>query len=81
MLLDSFYENRAVGTRTYGVSRLSNRLSFYAYESRKLRSWQARALPLARPLAGTSKAGVYGACWYVETTQAEYVFSVPTRLK
>ena len=46
MLLDSFYENRAPIARMRGVSRLNTRLAFYAYESRKLRYCQTRALVL-----------------------------------
>jgi heme/copper-type cytochrome/quinol oxidase subunit 1 len=46
MLLDSFYEGRAPGARMRGVSRLSNRLGFYAYEIRKLQAFQTHSLPL-----------------------------------
>jgi len=36
MLIDSFYCGLAPKKRTLGVSRLGNRLSFYAYERKKL---------------------------------------------
>jgi heme/copper-type cytochrome/quinol oxidase subunit 1 len=48
MLLDSFYENRAVVSRSRGVSRLNTRLSFYTYEIRKLRQFRSRSLVLQR---------------------------------
>ena len=48
MLLDSFYENRAPSQRMRGVSRLNTRLSFYAYECRKLQHFRSRALSLTR---------------------------------
>lgn len=54
MLLDSFYENRAPVARMRGVSRLNTRLAFYAYESRKLRYCQTRALVL---MGGRGKGG------------------------
>lgn len=62
MLLDSFFENRAPLARMRGVSRLNNRLSFYAYESRKLRHYQARALVLQRPRTPSSPAALYEFC-------------------
>ena len=48
MLADSFYESRAPSTRTLGVSRLSTRLGFYAYETRKLRVFATRSMTLPR---------------------------------
>jgi hypothetical protein len=48
MLLDSFYENRAPSQRMRGVSRLNTRLSFYAYESRKLSYYRIRSLATLR---------------------------------
>lgn len=76
MILDSFYENRAPVQRMRGVSRLNNRLSFYAYEGRKLRYFQSRALPLRRENIGTTSASsVYAQCWRLETVVVEYVFT------
>ncbi len=54
MLLDSFYENRAPIARMRGVSRLNTRLAFYAYESRKLRYCQTRALVLDTSASSTT---------------------------
>ena len=48
MLLDSLYENRAPVSKTKGVSRLNTRLSFYAYEIRKLRYSRSRSLTLLK---------------------------------
>jgi heme/copper-type cytochrome/quinol oxidase subunit 1 len=59
MLVDSFYENRAPVARMRGVSRLNTRLAFYAYETRKLRFTQSRALVLAKPTL-TGQAKLYG---------------------
>lgn len=44
MLLDSFFENRTPDARFRGVSRLNVRLSFYAYETRKLANLRQAAL-------------------------------------
>lgn len=76
MLLDSFYENRAAGQRMRGVSRVNTRLSFYVYEVRKLRHFQAKALVLqASPSADqTSPQSLFLHCWGAETAAAEYVF-------
>ena len=74
MLLDSFYENRAPSARMRGVSRLNNRLSFYAYESRKLRYFRGRSLPLSRAGVARGVGAVYAQCWYAETVSVEYVF-------
>lgn len=56
MLIDSFYESRASAQRMRGVSRINTRLSFYAYESRKLRYFQTKALMLHRPTPVSSRA-------------------------
>lgn len=61
MLLDSFYENRAPTQRMRGVSRINTRLSFYAYECRKLRYYQTKALVLHRP-ATLSNRSLHGVC-------------------
>lgn len=60
MLLDSFYENRAPVARMRGVSRLNTRLAFYAYESRKLRYCQTRALVLNT--TSTNRTDLYRFC-------------------
>jgi len=73
MLLDSFYENRAPISRMRGVSRLNTRLAFYAYESRKLRYCQTRALVLNRTV--TANADLFRFCWNAETVAVEYVFA------
>jgi hypothetical protein len=62
MLVDSFYENRAPRQRSLGVSRLNTRLSFYAYEARKLRAAQRRALPLLRTTSSRSATNLPLAC-------------------
>jgi len=62
MLIDSFYESRAPQARLRGVSRLNNRLSFYAYETRKLKHYRARALMLQRPAMPSSGAALYRFC-------------------
>lgn len=49
MLLESFYENRSALAPRRGVSRLNVRLSFYAYEVRKLRLGRTCAGGLERP--------------------------------
>jgi heme/copper-type cytochrome/quinol oxidase subunit 1 len=72
MLLDSFYENRAPVARMRGVSRLNTRLAFYAYESRKLRYCQTRALVLNTGVS--SRADLFRFCWNAETVAVEYVF-------
>ncbi len=72
MLLDSFYENRAPVSRMRGVSRLNTRLAFYAYESRKLRYCQNRALVLNRGV--TANSDLFRFCWNAETVAVEYVF-------
>jgi hypothetical protein len=77
MLLDSFYENRAVSARFRGVSRLNTRLSFYTYEVRKLRYWQGRALPLQRGL-GVGVSQTYLFCFWSEVSVSEYVFRRPS---
>lgn len=73
MLIDSFFENRAPAQRMRGVSRINTRLSFYAYESRKLRYFQTRALVLHRPMQVSSRA-LYQFCWSSESEAMEYVF-------
>jgi heme/copper-type cytochrome/quinol oxidase subunit 1 len=45
-LIISYYEGNAPVSRTLGVSRLNNRLSFYAYERRKLAKIQNLAMLL-----------------------------------
>lgn len=75
MLFDSFYESRAAVSRTRGISRLNNRLSFYLYESRKLRYFQARSLVLQRSTTVLgSHSSLYLACLNLETVNTEYVF-------
>jgi len=74
MLLDSFYENRAPVHRLRGVSRLNTRLSFYAYECRKLRYFQTRALPLFRTNLQHQPTALYLSCFNLETIQVEYTF-------
>ena len=73
MLADSFYENRAPISKTRGVSRLNTRLAFYTYEIRKLAHWKQRSLILLRQPRNPSTAQILSD---LETTAAEYVFSI-----
>jgi len=73
MILDSFYENRAPVARMRGVSRLNTRLAFYAYESRKLRYCQTRALVLNT--SSSKNSDLFKFCWNAETVAVEYVFT------
>ena len=76
MLLDSIYENRAPVAKTRGVSRLNTRLSFYAYELRKLQYYRRKAQHLTR--YSTSRrgglTGVYALNLAAELPASEYVF-------
>jgi len=76
MLLDSFYENRAPVARMRGVSRLNTRLAFYAYESRKLRYCQTRALVLNT--SSSHNSNLFRFCWNAETVSVEYIFTQRT---
>jgi len=75
MLIDSFYEGRVPTSRMRGVSRLNNRLSFYSYESRKLRYFRNRSLPLLRLASPNSSSALYKQCRELETTLIEYTFT------
>ena len=78
MLFDSFYEGRALVSRTQGVSRLSTRLAFYAYESRKVRLHQVRALVLTRNSAQAGRLSLkLTALGEYETTAVTHVFTLP----
>jgi heme/copper-type cytochrome/quinol oxidase subunit 1 len=74
MLVDSFYENRAPEDSRRGVSRLNTRLGFYTYEARKLQTFQKRGLFLYRQNHYGTGLQLYGACYRLESIQAEYIF-------
>jgi heme/copper-type cytochrome/quinol oxidase subunit 1 len=74
MLFDSFYEGRSAVSRTQGVSRLNNRLAFFAYEQRKLRHVQARALVLRRGCTSLSVLPLYSFLSCSEQVAWEYTF-------
>lgn len=73
MLVDSFYENRAPSQRMRGVSRLNTRLSFYAYECRKLSYFKTRALVLHRSTPVSART-LHKFCWNNEVAAVAYVF-------
>jgi hypothetical protein len=76
MIFDSLYENRAPVSKTKGVSRLNTRLSFYAYEIRKLQYCRSKALFLSRKSSKLiSEAELYQLCFDLEMIHFEYVFS------
>ena len=77
MIFDSLYENRAPISKTKGVSRLNTRLSFYAYEIRKLKFYRAKSLFLARkPNRSALSAELYQMCYDTEMVHFEYVLTM-----
>ena len=78
MLFDSLYENRAPVSKTKGVSRLNTRLSFYAYEVRKLKYNRSRGLFLSRRLSASQcpEVSLYQMCYDVEMVNFEYILDV-----
>jgi len=75
MLLDSVYENRAPISKTRGVSRLNTRLSFFAYEIRKLKYYRNKSQNLIkRPVNGNSVIGLYAVAATSELLNFEYIF-------
>jgi cytochrome c oxidase subunit 1 len=77
MIFDSLYENRAPISKTKGVSRLNTRLSFYAYEIRKLKFYRSKSLFLARkPNRSALNAELYQMCYDAEMVHFEYVLTM-----
>jgi len=76
MLLDSIYENRAPIAKTKGVSRLNVRLSFFAYEIRKLKYSRSKSQSLVKYSLGrySSITTVYSLGYLAESVNFEYLF-------
>jgi hypothetical protein len=82
MIFDSLYENRAPISKTKGVSRLNTRLSFYAYEIRKLKYYRTKSMFLMRrPAKVMLDASLYQMCYETEMVHFEYVLSLKTEAR
>lgn len=80
MLLDSVYENKSPISKTKGVSRLNTRLSFFAYEIRKLKYFNGKSQNLIRGnITSSSKSRVYKLSSILEITNFEYVFKTNSK--
>ena len=75
MLLDSVFENRAPVSKTRGVSRLNTRLSFFAYEVRKLKYYRTKSQNLVnRPHPSGAAGVIYSTAAAAELLNFEYIF-------
>jgi hypothetical protein len=80
MLLDSVYENKAPISKTKGVSRLNTRLSFFAYEIRKLKYFNGKSQNLVRGgEAASAKSRVYKLASIFEIINFEYIFKTNSK--
>lgn len=81
MLLDSVYENKAPVSKTKGVSRLNTRLSFFAYEIRKLKYFNGKSQNLLRGgISTSSKSRIYKLSSTFEVTNFEYIFKADLKI-
>jgi heme/copper-type cytochrome/quinol oxidase subunit 1 len=81
MLLDSFVEGRPLVSSSQGVSRLTNRLAFFAYEQRRFYLVRAASLGLARgqTVSPYDYAGLRQFCLEAEQVSWVYTFVPDTR--